>query len=47
MRHVQFIIIIKKKTKGIYGNATTEEVKELTEEGINTEIIHWVDEKDN
>ena len=36
-----------KKTKGIYGNATTEEVKELTEEGINTEIIPWVDEKDN
>ena len=37
----------KKKTKGIYGNATAEEVKELKEEGINTEIITWVDEKDN
>ena len=37
----------KKKTKGIYGNATTEEVKELKEEGINTEIIPWVNEKDN
>ena len=36
-----------KKTKGIYGNATTEEVKELEEEGINTEIIPWVNEKDN
>ena len=37
----------KKKTKGIYGNATTDEVKELKEEGINTEIIPWVNEKDN
>ena len=37
----------KKKTKGIYGTATTEEVKELKEEGINTEIVPWVDEKDN
>ena len=37
----------KKKTKGIYGTASTEEVKELKEEGINTEIILWVDEKDN
>ena len=37
----------KKKTKGIYGNATIEEVKELKEEGINTEIIPWVNEKDN
>jgi hypothetical protein len=37
----------KKRTKGIYGNVTTEEVKELKEEGINTEIIPWIDEKDN
>ena len=37
----------KKKHKGIYGNATAEEVKELKEEGINTEIITWFDEKDN
>jgi len=37
----------KKKIKGIYGNATTEEVEELKEEGINTEIIPWVNEKDN
>ena len=36
-----------KKTKGIYGNATIEEVKELKEEGISTEIIPWVNEKDN
>ena len=37
----------KRKIKGIYGNATTEEVKELKEEGINTEIVPWVNEKDN
>ena len=37
----------KKKFKGIYGNATIEEAKELNEEGINTEIIPWVNEKDN
>ena len=32
----------KKKSKGIYGNATIDEVKELDEEGIKTEIIPWV-----
>ena len=37
----------KKKSKGIYGNATVDEVKELNEEGIKTEIIPWVNEKDN
>jgi len=37
----------KKKSKGIYGKATIDEVKELDEEGIKTEIIPWVNEKDN
>tara|TARA_X000000368_G_C22598312_1_gene522502 strand:+ start:127 stop:555 length:429 start_codon:yes stop_codon:yes gene_type:complete len=37
----------RKKSKGIYGNATAEEVKELKEEGIDTEIIPWVNESDN
>ena len=37
----------KKKSKGIYGNATIKEVKELKEEGIDTEVIPWVSEKDN
>ena len=37
----------KKKSKGIYGKATTDEVKELDEEGIKTEIIPWVDQQDN
>ena len=37
----------RKKNKGIYGNATAEEVKELKQEGIETEIIPWVNESDN
>ena len=36
-----------KKTKGIYGNATLEEVKELKEEGIETEIIPWINDNNN
>tara|TARA_B100000029_G_scaffold104172_1_gene94670 strand:+ start:886 stop:1314 length:429 start_codon:yes stop_codon:yes gene_type:complete len=36
-----------KKTKGIYGNATSEEISELKEEGIETEIIPWFNEKEN
>ena len=38
---------IKKEKKGIYGKATTEEVKELKKEGIETEIIPWIDDKEN
>ena len=37
----------KKKSKGIYGNATVKEVKELKEEGIDAEIIPWVNQNDN
>tara|TARA_B100001029_G_C14689212_1_gene248854 strand:- start:67 stop:492 length:426 start_codon:yes stop_codon:yes gene_type:complete len=37
----------KKNIKGIYGNATIKEVKELKEEGIETEMIPWLDENDN
>ena len=37
----------KKRDKGIYGNATTKEVKELEEEGIDTEIIPWLNENEN
>ena len=37
----------KKRDKGIYGNATTKEIKELEEEGIDTEIIPWVNENEN
>jgi len=35
----------KKDSKGIYGEATKEDLNELKEEGIETEMIPWV--KDN
>ena len=37
----------KKKSKGIYGNASKADLKELKEEGINAQIIPWVDENEN
>ena len=37
----------KKREKGIYGNATKKEVEELSEEGINTEIVPWINDKEN
>ena len=37
----------KKREKGIYGNASKKEVDELLEEGIDTEIIPWVNDKEN
>ena len=36
-----------KKEKGIYGTASNEEINELKAEGINTEIIPWVKDKNN
>ena len=37
----------KKKNRGIYGTASKEEIIELKEEGIKTEVIPWVDDKSN
>tara|TARA_B100001250_G_C19626890_1_gene711938 strand:- start:7 stop:432 length:426 start_codon:yes stop_codon:yes gene_type:complete len=37
----------KKKKKGIYGNASLKDVNELKEEGIETEIMPWIEEKEN
>ena len=37
----------KKSNKGIYGKASKEDVKELAEEGIKTELIPWFKENDN
>ena len=37
----------KKKNKGIYGNASKEEINDLREEGIDTEIIPWIEDKNN
>ena len=37
----------KKKSKGIYGKTSLENIKELNEEGIQVDIIPWINEKDN
>ena len=37
----------KKKNKGIYGNASAEDIKELSEEGIETETIPWINDNEN
>ena len=37
----------KKSKKGIYGSASSDEIKELREEGIETESIPWIEEKIN
>ena len=33
--------------KGIYGKASLQDVKELKDEGIETEMIPWIDDKEN
>ena len=47
MRQELFITTIKKKNKGIYGTASKEEIKELREEGIDAEMIPWLENKNN
>ena len=37
----------KKKSNGIYGKATSYEIKNLNEEGIETQTIPWIKDKDN
>ena len=37
----------KKKQKGIYGNASRKQIKELQEEGIETETFPWIEDKNN
>ena len=36
-----------KKEKGIYGTASREEIKDLKDEGIDTKIIPWIEDKNN
>jgi hypothetical protein len=36
-----------KKKKGIYGTASKKDLDELKEEGIDTQIIPWIEDKDN
>ncbi len=37
----------KKKQKGIYGSASKNELKELKEEGIDAQVVPWVEDKSN
>ena len=36
-----------KQSQGIYGNASSEEISELRDEGIETEIIPWFKDNEN
>ena len=37
----------KKKSKGIYGNASKQDLRELKEEGIDAQMIPWIEDKTN
>jgi hypothetical protein len=37
----------KKREKGIFGKASINETKELSEEGIEVETIPWINDKEN
>ena len=37
----------KKKSRGIYGSASKEDLKELKEEGIDAQMFPWIDENEN
>ena len=37
----------RKNKKGIYGSASSQEIKELKEEGIEAELIPWIEDKNN
>ena len=36
-----------KKSKSIYGSASKQDLKELKEEGIEAQMIPWIEDKDN
>ena len=37
----------KKQSKSIYGNASKKDLKELRDEGIDAQMIPWIDKKEN
>tara|TARA_Y100000590_G_scaffold287394_1_gene323555 strand:- start:994 stop:1422 length:429 start_codon:yes stop_codon:yes gene_type:complete len=37
----------EKNPKGIYGNASSDEISELKDEGIDTEVIPWFEDREN
>ena len=46
-RSIHYDDNIKKKSKGIYGTASKQDIKELKDEGIQTELIPWFEDKNN
>ena len=37
----------KKKSKGIYGSASKQDLKDLKDEGIEAQMIPWIEDKNN
>ena len=37
----------KKSKKGIYGNASSKEIKDLKDEGIETTVVPWIKDREN
>ena len=37
----------KKKSKGIYGSASIQDLKELKDEGIEAQMFPWIEDKEN
>ena len=37
----------KKKSKGIYGSASRQDLKDLKEEGIDAHVFPWIDKNEN
>ena len=37
----------KKKSKGIYGSASIQDLKELKDEGIDAQMFPWIEDKEN
>ena len=37
----------KDDQKGIFGTASLKDIKELNEEGIETQVFPWIEQKDN
>ena len=37
----------KGEKKGIYGNASKKQIRELQEEGIDTQVLPWIEDKNN
>ena len=47
MRRDLYTTTKTKQKKGIYGSASFNEIKELKDEGIDTEMIPWIEDKNN